>query len=84
MKQIMFCATDKDELEKGINKVKEQIGKAYFSSLIFHMYCGITDEEPILFAAKTLQDAFKDAIVIGTASNSEIMNGYIIDRDILV
>ncbi|MBR1599443.1 MAG: hypothetical protein IJ661_11125 [Lachnospiraceae bacterium] len=84
MKQFIFCVSDEKNFYNGIRDLDEYCSCNKVSSLLFHLYCGINDEEMIMKCVDMLKTKFPDALLTGISSNGEIMDGRLIDKDILV
>ena len=84
MKQFLFYASDENIFNEKLAELKEHCSKNKASSLLFHMYCGLTDKTLISKRVKTITDSFPDAAFAGVASNGEIIDGKLAKRDIII
>ncbi len=84
MRQFLFGAGNASEFQNGISDLKNYIDTHNVSSMILHLYCGLTDTKLIEDRVNTLTKTFPDASLAGVASNGEIKDGKLSPRDILV
>ena len=84
MKQLLFEIYNKEALSNAVNSIRKDLEGRSYSSLLFHMYCGLDDEDWILEIRDTLAQAFPRAELCGVSSHAEIIKGSLTDPVILL
>ncbi len=75
MKQYLKQINDEGTMTRSLEELKGELDRLPCSSLLFHLYCGITDEKFINRLIERLKLLFPAANIAGTVSNGEIEEG---------
>ena len=84
MKQLLFEIYNEDSLRSAIEDVENYNSYHSPRGVLFHLYCGLVDEDWICKITGEIRKAFPDAGIAGTASHAEIINGHLTDPVILL
>ncbi len=84
MKQLLFEIYNEDSLHAGIKEVKDYAFYHSLRSVVFHLYCGIDNEEWVRWISGTLRKNFPEAGIAGACSHAEIINGHLTDPVVLL
>ena len=83
MKQLLFHVTSEDQLESFFRQISSALSEKT-TSLLFHFYCGSTDQSFIDRVRASVLEHFPEAAVMGTTSNGEILKGHLTPQGLLL
>ena len=84
MKQFVFRAGNEDAFSDGLREVQQACSRKAPSAMLIHIYCGPTDMGLVEERAGRLMETFPEAVLVGLTSGGELMEGHLIEQDILV
>lgn len=84
MKQLLYEIYNEDALNSSVGELKSYSDANEYSSLLFHLYCGINDPEWVTLIKDRLHFEFPDAIIAGVSSHAEIKEASLTDPVMLL
>lgn len=84
MKQLLFEIHNKDSLISSIEDIRRYQEYHLPKSIVFHLYCGVVEEEWITWITGQLMEVFPEAGIAGASSHAEIINGHLTDPVVLL
>ena len=84
MKQFQFEIYDLSTLENDFKSLEEYVSENKKSTLLFHVYSGLNNEEKVLGVRDFLNVRFPSCHIAGCLSNGEIFEGHLTDPEIVV
>lgn len=85
MKQIPFSIQKRQELQACIEKVKKEAREMQrLSSVLVSIFMDTANERMLLEMQQTISASFPEAQIVGSVSTGEIVNGHLIEHNIVV
>ena len=84
MKQLLFEIYNEDSLQSAIRDTALYVTYHKPRTVLFHLYCGVTDVDWIRHITGELKENFAEAGIAGVSSHAEIINGHLTDPVVLL
>ena len=84
MKQILIELQSNSAIDQQLEFIAREWQTGAYSSLLVHVFCGLSNVSPAIEAARTIRHEMPDAQVVGTMSAGEICEGKLTPRGVLV
>lgn len=84
MIQLLVELRDGAPISEQVSEIRQALDTGRYRSLLIHIYSGVTGEVRLTQVAKALHACFREAVIVGTMSAGEIMNGRLMAQGILV
>lgn len=79
MKQLLYEIYNTDSLDASLVDIERYACANGAKEILFHLYCGVTDEAWLAAIISRLQEDFPEAGIAGVASHAEIIDGHLTD-----
>lgn len=77
MKQFNFELTKMSNLNNILSTLKESLSHCTYCTLLFHLYTTVYSDEQIQVIQKVILSCFPDALICGTSTNGDIIEGHL-------
>ena len=84
MKQILAELNHQGTLAQQIASIRAEWESGCYQTLLLHVYSGLSDEAHTAQVARELLDCVPDALVVGTMSAGEILDGKLMAQGVLI
>jgi hypothetical protein len=84
MKQILAELHMEKSVAQQMDEIRQEWESGSYSCLLLHVYSGLSEQRFTSRIAQALQEIFPDALVAGTMSAGEIMDGRLMPKGVLV
>ena len=84
MKQILIELQSNSAIDQQLDFITSEWQTSAYSSLLIHIFCGLSDVSPAIEAARVVRREMPDAQIVGTMSAGEICEGRLAHRGVLV
>ncbi len=84
MKQFNFEFSDVKDVMAALSEVNAYTAENAYSSILFHMYSMLFDDNQIKEVQGEILELFPDAKIMGTSSNGDICDGHLADSGMVM